>query len=327
MVEPVAVIVPNFNKAKTLRACLTAIAGQSYRPVEVVVVDDCSTDGSADIAREFDCRLVEMPVNGGPAAARNEGVRCTTAPLLFFVDSDTAPAPDAIANAVRLLGDDVGMVQGIYEPYPLFDDGPVEAYRVAFEHFWRRRAVGRETGALLAASLIRRSVFEEAGGLDERLRDGEDDEFGTRLPARYRLIATDRVLTRHDDEERLGPLLAEQFTRARTKPALMARTLLRQRDGARGARVAMMSPARFAHLDRSAQVTLAAALLVPVLPPALPLLCGVILLANHEFLRFAYRLRGVGFMLTASGIHLLAQGALVCGLIAGLPGAVRVLAR
>ncbi|MEU8263274.1 hypothetical protein AB0C02_21915, partial [Micromonospora sp. NPDC048999] len=224
-----------------------------------------------------------------------------------------------------------GMVQGIYAPHPLYDDGPVEAYRVAFEHHWRKRTVGRETGALLAASLIPRAVFTEAGGFDERLRDGEDDEFGTRLPDRYRLVATDRVLTRHDDVDRLLPLLREQFARASTKPLLMVRTWRRQQAGATGARVGMMSPDRFRHLEWSARLSLVAAglalltvpltVVLPWLPVTWPVFGLAVAAANHRFLRFAYRLRGARFAVFAAGIHVLAHVTLVAGLGAGLPRA------
>ncbi|WDZ83527.1 glycosyltransferase family 2 protein [Micromonospora cathayae] len=331
--DAVAVIVPNYNKAKTLRACLDAIYAQTHPPTDVIVVDDQSTDHSPTITHDYPCTLITQPVNAGPAAARNTGARHTTAPLLFFVDSDTAPHPDAIANALHTLHTTpgTGMVQGIYHPHPLYDDGPVEAYRVAFEHFWRKRSVGRDTGALFAATLIPRAVFEETGGFDERLRDGEDDEFGTRLPTRYRLVATDTVVTRHDDVDRLGPMLREQYTRARTKPALMARTWRRQRGGATGARVGMMSPDRFRHLEWAAQLSLAAsagmALTVPLTPlvPWLPLTWPAfglaVVAANHRFLRFAYRLRGPGFALFAAGLHVLAHLTLVAGLVAGLPRA------
>ncbi|MEV4759252.1 glycosyltransferase family A protein [Micromonospora sp. NPDC049559] len=332
-IDAVAVIVPNYNKSKTLAACLDAIYAQTHPPTEVIVVDDHSTDDSPDIARQYPCTLIQQPTNQGPAAARNTGAHHSTAPLLFFVDSDTAPAPDAIANALHILHTTphTGMVQGIYAPHPLYDDGPVEAYRVAFEHFWRKRSVGRDTGALLAASLVPRAVFEEAGGLDERLRSGEDDEFGTRLPARYRLVATDRVLTRHDDVDRLLPLLAEQFVRASAKPPLMVRTWRRQRAGAAGARVEMMSPERYRHLEWSARLSLLAAglalLTVPVAPLApwlaltWPAFGAVLAAANHEFLRFAHRLRGPRFALFAAGMHVLSHAALVAGLVAGLPRA------
>nr|MDT0656798.1 glycosyltransferase family 2 protein [Micromonospora sp. DSM 115978] len=336
--DAVAVIVPNFNKEKVLRACLEAVYAQTLPPVEVIVVDDRSTDRSREIAREFcrdrregpECTLVEFSVNQGPSAARNAGVAASTAPLLFFVDSDTALEPDAIENAVRVLRESpgCGMVQGIYHPEPLFDDGPVEAYQLSFEYFWRRRTVGQETSTIFTASLIPRAVFEATGGFDDGLRHIEDDEFGTRMPARYRLVVTDTVLTRHDDVDRLLPLLREQFVRASVKPLIMLRTWRRQRAGAVGVRGDLISPARFRHLDWSARMSLivpALALLTIPLVPVVPWLVGTwpvlvvaFVAANREYLRYAYRSRGAGFAGFAAGMHLLVHLALVLGHGVGL---------
>jgi glycosyltransferase involved in cell wall biosynthesis len=340
--DAVAVIVPNYNKEKVLRACLESVYAQTHPPAEVVVVDDRSTDRSPDIAREFardrrdqrdhlpPFRLIELPVNRGAAAARNAGVAASTAPLLFFVDSDTALEPDAIENAVRVLREtpDCGMVQGIYHPEPLFDDGPVEAYQLSFEYFWRRKTVGRETSAVFTASLIPRAVFEAAGGFDGDLRHIEDDEFGTRLPERYRLVVTDAVLTRHDDVDRLLPLLREQFLRASVKPLIMLRTWRRQRAGAIGARGDMISLPRFWHLDWSARTSLITPALTLLTVPAIPfapwllltwpLLAGVFVVANHEFVGYTYRSRGARFAVFAAAVHLLVHVALVLGHGAGL---------
>ncbi|WP_088984301.1 glycosyltransferase family 2 protein [Micromonospora echinospora] len=101
--DAVAVVVPNYNKARTLRACLESIYAQTHQPTEVIVVDDHSTDDSPTITHDFPCTLITQPTNTGPAAARNTGARHTTAPLLFFVDSDTALHPDAITNALHTL--------------------------------------------------------------------------------------------------------------------------------------------------------------------------------------------------------------------------------
>ncbi len=330
--DEVAVVIPNFNKEKVLRACLEAVRAQSLRPVEVVVVDDRSTDSSREIVEEFcrtypevGCRLVVQPVNRGAAAARNAGVAASSAPLVFFVDSDTALELDAIENAVQVLRETpgCGMVQGIYHPEPLYDDGPVEAYQLAFEVFWRRRTVGKLTSTIFTAALIPRAVFEAVGGFDDDLRLIEDDEFGTRLPAEHRLVVTDRVLTRHDDVDELLPLLHEQFNRAGAKPRIMLRTWRRRRAGTAGPQGELISLGRFAQLDWSAQLSLItpalALLTVPFLPlaPALaltwPVLTATFVAANHEFLRYAYRWRGPWFAGFAAGLHLLVHGAIVLG--------------
>ncbi|MFJ6194814.1 glycosyltransferase family 2 protein [Micromonospora sp. NPDC092111] len=312
--DAVAVVVPNYNKAKTLHACLQSIYAQTHQPTEVIVVDDHSTDHSPDIARQYPCTLIHTPTNSGPATARNTGATHTTAPLLFFVDSDTALAPDAIENALHTLHHTphAGMVQGIYDPHPLYDDGPVEQYRVAFEHFWRTRSVGRPRAAtLFAASLIPRAVFDEVGGFDEGLRTGEDAEFGTRMPARYRLVVTDRVRTRHDDVDRFLPFVREQFGFATATPMVMLRARGRRNAGT-GMRVNAISPTGLV-LSGLGLLTLP---FVPVLPWLLAL--WLVLLAgsaatSHEFLRFTYRFRGAGFAAYATGMHLLLYALAVVG--------------
>jgi glycosyltransferase involved in cell wall biosynthesis len=308
--DRVAVVLPNYNKAKVLRACLEAIRAQTHRPAEIVVVDDRSTDRSVDLAADFcraypdlGCRVLTQPVNRGPAAARNTGVAATTAPLIFFVDSDTALDPDAIANAVRVLHETpgCGMVQGIYHPEPLYDDGPVETYRVAFESFWRRRAVGRRAATLFTASLVTREVFEASGGFDERLRQGEDTELGTRLPAECRVVVTDRVLTRHDDVDRFWSFLREQWGFSTGTPALLMQAWRRRNSGA-GVRVNAMSPAGLVLCGLSL-LTLPLVPVAPWLAVAWLLLLTASTAASHEFLRYAYRLRGARFAVWAAGMH------------------------
>ncbi|MEV0326081.1 glycosyltransferase [Micromonospora echinospora] len=326
--DAVAVVVPNYNKARTLRACLESIYAQTHQPTEVIVVDDHSTDDSPTITHDFPCTLITQPTNTGPAAARNTGARHTTAPLLFFVDSDTALHPDAITNALHTLHTTphTGMVQGIYAPHPLYDDGPVERYRVAFEHFWRRRSVGRSRAAtLFAAALIPRAVFDEVGGFDERLRTGEDAEFGTRMPARFRLVVTDTVLTRHDDVDRLWPFVREQFGFATHTPMVMLHAW-RRRNAGTGMRVNAFSPTGLA----LSGLSLATLPFVPFLPWLAPVWLALLVAStatSHEFLRFTYRLRGAGFAAYATGLHTLLYALAVLGTGVGTLRAAYTLAR
>ncbi|MEU7755955.1 glycosyltransferase family A protein [Micromonospora sp. NPDC049101] len=325
--DAVAVIVPNYNKAKTLRACLDAIYAQTRTPMEVIVVDDASTDGSRDIARGFPCTLVEQRINRGVSATRNAGVAASTAPLLFFVDSDIALAPEAIENATRVLRSrpDHAMVQGIWAAEPLFDDGPVEVYRLLHEHFWRRRTVGRATATMFSLSLIPRAVFVAAGGLDEELRSGEDVEFGTRLPARYRTVVTDTVVGRHDDVDRLLPFLWEQLSRA-ANPDVLLKTWSRRNSGAAGTRMHMMSPAGLL-LAALCCLTVAGGLLRPWLLLLLPPLLLGFLVVSREFLGFVRRRKSARFTVFAAGMHLLFYTAAGLGAAVGLSTAAMALLR
>ncbi|WP_203989581.1 glycosyltransferase family 2 protein [Sphaerisporangium rufum] len=330
----VAVIVPNYNKRKTLRACLESVYAQTYRPAEVIVVDDVSTDGSLEIAREFPCTIVESPRNQGPAGARNLGVARSSAPLLFFVDSDTALAPDAIANAVReyRATPDCGMVQGIYAAEPLYDDGPVERYRVLCEHYERSRT----TATFLSCTLVPRRVFQEAGGLDERLRDGEDFEFGTRVPARYRLVVSTAVVTRADDEDRFWGCLAERFVRSTTLPVIMVRARRLREEGKVGFQLHMIGtgqhrrrkPPRVSSASATATfLTLPLVLASPWLSAVPAATLGVFLWKNRGFLGFARRHRGAGFASWVAWMQLCFHTAFFTGACVGLVRAAWTLGR
>ncbi|MGQ7749768.1 glycosyltransferase family 2 protein [Streptomyces sp. WC2508] len=104
-----SVVVPVHNVEDHLEDCLRSVAGQSVGDIEVVLVDDGSTDGSTAIAKSFAAhdrrfRYVRRP-NGGPGAARNTGVRHTTpdVPYLAFVDSDDVVVHDGYARMLASL--------------------------------------------------------------------------------------------------------------------------------------------------------------------------------------------------------------------------------
>ena len=101
----VSVVVPLFNKEATVRRALLSIARQSYRPLEVLIVDDASTDGSVREARAFEespFRLIVREVNGGAAAARNTGIACAQGDLVVFLDADDEWQPEFLAAIVEM---------------------------------------------------------------------------------------------------------------------------------------------------------------------------------------------------------------------------------
>ncbi|MBB5134571.1 glycosyltransferase involved in cell wall biosynthesis [Thermocatellispora tengchongensis] len=213
----VSVIVPNYNYARTLGLCLEALAGQTYPHIEVIVVDDRSTDGSAELARRHGVRVLVTETNIGAPAARNLGVRHARGEVLFFVDSDVALAPDAVEHAVRLLGSDptLGVVCGTYEPEPLIPDGLVERYRSLQLHYWISGDEGDITTIYSAIFAMRTEVFHEIGPLNPALRHSENAEYGHRVTQRYRIVLDTALRGKHDHDDRLRVVLSKFFHRAR----------------------------------------------------------------------------------------------------------------
>lgn len=94
----VSVIIPVYNAEKYLARCLAAVLGQTHKDLEIILINDGSTDASGDIIRSFkDERIVVIEKeNGGVSAARNDGLKRATGSRAVFVDADDYPEPDYI---------------------------------------------------------------------------------------------------------------------------------------------------------------------------------------------------------------------------------------
>jgi cellulose synthase/poly-beta-1,6-N-acetylglucosamine synthase-like glycosyltransferase len=172
-VADVSVIVPARNAAASLRRTLAALSRQDFGgDCEVIVVDDGSTDGTADVARAAGATVVELPENLGSADARNAGAAVARAPVLAFTDADCEPAPGWVRAGLRAL-EEADLVQGRVEPPPGVEVGP----------FDRTVWVTRESGLYETANLfMRRELFERVGGFWRFLRDGSGPAGEERLP-------------------------------------------------------------------------------------------------------------------------------------------------
>ncbi|MEV0897944.1 bifunctional polysaccharide deacetylase/glycosyltransferase family 2 protein [Actinoplanes sp. NPDC049802] len=113
--EPVSVIVPAYNEKEGIEAAVRSLAGGSHPTIEVVVVDDGSTDGTADLVDRMglpNVRVVRVP-NGGKPNALNTGVAMARHDLIVMVDGDTVFEPDSLHRLVQPFGDpSVGAVAG-----------------------------------------------------------------------------------------------------------------------------------------------------------------------------------------------------------------------
>lgn len=99
----VSVIIPTFNRAATISAAIESVFQQTYREIEVIVVDDGSTDETPEVLRRFEDRVrVFRQPNAGPSSARNRGIAAARGSLLAFLDSDDVWLPEKIEWQVEL---------------------------------------------------------------------------------------------------------------------------------------------------------------------------------------------------------------------------------
>lgn len=179
-----SVIIPVYNSGPLLGDTLAAVLAGTRLPDELIVVDDGSTDASADLASNHGVKVISMAQNVGPAACRNEGVRQSTGDVLVFLDADTCPHPDTLARLEAHFQNDADLsaVIGAYDEQPR-DPGRISRFRNLAHCFVRRVSRPRALTFWSGCGAVRRDVFFAAGGFDESYRrpSVEDIELGYRM--------------------------------------------------------------------------------------------------------------------------------------------------
>jgi glycosyltransferase involved in cell wall biosynthesis len=173
----VSVVVPAYNAAATLDETLRSIRAQTYRNLEVIIVDDGSKDATVAIARRHAARDSRLRVvtqsNGGVAAARNRGIAEAHGDLVAPVDADDLWSPDKIEKQLRALKAGGGNVALVYTWYALIDDQSRitdTTYRPTEEgDVLRRMCCGNLVGNG-SSPLMLKSAVRAAGGYDSTLR-------------------------------------------------------------------------------------------------------------------------------------------------------------
>lgn len=187
----VSVIVAARNASAYIFKSLQAIYRSGYKNLEVIVVDDCSTDETRQIISRFPCQLIPLSERCGPGKARNIGVAASEGDVIFFTDADVMVTADAIEKAVNILNNDqeISAIVGCYTKQIPGQDF-VSTYKNLLHHYVHHKSAGPVIGFFTACGAIRREAFEMVGGFDESATDCalEDLELGMRLHRRGRKI-------------------------------------------------------------------------------------------------------------------------------------------
>jgi hypothetical protein len=184
----VSVVIPTYNAAAFLAEAVASARAQTYAPLEILVVDDASADGTADLAESLGARAVRQKENRGPSAARNRGVTLAAGDVVAFLDADDAWLPWHLELCMGALAAHAGVALACTGA--LAWDAPVPP-RPARP---RVEVVDDPTVELLgdpfvpqSAAVVRRDAVGEAGWYDEGRRYAEDFDLWLRIAARHQL--------------------------------------------------------------------------------------------------------------------------------------------
>jgi len=204
----VSVLMTAYNRADYIAQAIASVLNSTFQNFELVVVDNCSTDDTLDIAREYEradgrVRVFQNESNIGDYPNRNRAAEHARGEYLKYVDSDDLIYPHGLEVMVRCMtefpeaGIGLSAVPDLLGPGPRLLT-PVEAYR---EHFFRSDLLSRAPGS----AIIRRSAFEAVGGFSGRRYTG-DQELWLKLARRYDVVKMPMDLVwdrRHPGQEQL----------------------------------------------------------------------------------------------------------------------------
>ncbi|WP_312097715.1 glycosyltransferase family A protein [Niallia sp.] len=190
----VSVVIPLYNKAPYIERTIMSILSQTFQDFEIIIVDDGSTDGSAEKAETWiDDRIsVRKMEHKGASAARNEGILASTADLITFIDADDEWKPRFLETIIHLQDKypECGAYATSYEiqlptrkkTFPTIYQTPVQ-WEGVFTNYVEKTL--KDLPIISSAIAVRKKVFEEIGLFKEGEPLGEDQDMWLRIGMNY----------------------------------------------------------------------------------------------------------------------------------------------
>jgi GT2 family glycosyltransferase len=219
-----SVIIPSYNGRGKLPFLLEILQKIRKENDEIIVVDDASTDGTFELARQFSVRVFRQEINSGVGAARNRGAGEAKNDVLVFFDDDILPQEDYLEQVRKIFEDpSVFCAQGPHDLRAL-NAGvfpAVEAILWRYEMEFQQHKNGKCATLYSQSFCMRRDFFSETGGFREDYAGagGEEFEYGLRLLQKDSIHFFPQLITQHHFQD-FFPRLFTLYRRARHFPRL-----------------------------------------------------------------------------------------------------------
>jgi glycosyltransferase involved in cell wall biosynthesis len=202
MMPRVSVVIPSYNHERFVGAAVESVLAQSWTDLELIVVDDRSTDGSTKMferVRDSRFHFTVQPENLGISAAMNAGIRASRGEFVAVLGSDDSFRADKLAAQVAVLDAHPDVAAVFTRPEVVDDDGRLRddavgrEIRAVFDepdrprHQWLARLFDKGNRLCHPSSMMRRSAFDEIGWYDERLAQLQDQDLWLRLLSRHEI--------------------------------------------------------------------------------------------------------------------------------------------
>lgn len=194
----VSVVIPTYNSSLSLTHALKSVVGQTYKEFEIIVIDDGSIDNTEEVVRNFPFPILYLKVpNGGPAKARNIGIKNSQGDFVAFLDADDLWLPRKLEAQIKAFDADPELMLVFTEDLFLKNDKLIK------KPFSKKQRLmcGNVVKNIFLFSyvgtptvMVRRSIFEEVGYFEEDMLIAEDDNLWLRIASKYKISLLDEVL-------------------------------------------------------------------------------------------------------------------------------------
>jgi glycosyltransferase involved in cell wall biosynthesis len=214
----ISVVIPTYNASRFMPELLESLFNETLEDMEVLIVDDCSTDNTVEVVQKYPVRVIQMEKNGGPARARNRGVEEAQGDIIFFLDSDVLVIEGTVKEVKDYfeINPSANCVIGVCATEPL-NKGFVPKYMAMFEYIHLVGTPGNKVSVFAPrCGAIKKELFQRVGGYDESYKgaDVEDFELARRIIKTDSIFLNPKMLVRHQFVNNFEEAVKNYFKRA-----------------------------------------------------------------------------------------------------------------